>query len=127
MASLKTKKPTRKGIDAFAGFNRGGFGGNFPGRSRNSVGPGELLMTFDVNNDDKISPEELAESPMPKMVQKIMMKNGDRNKDGFIDAEEREQMQANTRFKEGEVVGRQNPADRPERPALLHADKRNGN
>ena len=74
--------------DAFASIiNRSG--SPFQGRSANSVGPAQLLMTFDVNNDDKISPEELAESPMPKFVQSMMMKNGDKNKDGFIDAEER--------------------------------------
>jgi len=118
LADLRTKKPKRKGMDAFAGIIGRGFGRNFEGRSRNSVGPAELLMTFDINNDDKISPEELAESPMPKMVQKMMMMRGDTNKDGVLDAKERDQMQASMSYKEGEVVGRLNPADRPNRPAL---------
>lgn len=76
-------------------------------------------MTFDVNNDDKISPEELAESPMPKFVQLMMMTNGDKNKDGFIDAEERKGLQASMKTKPGEVIGRKKAADRPLRPAIL--------
>ncbi|MEM6692453.1 MAG: hypothetical protein AAF664_23680, partial [Planctomycetota bacterium] len=85
----------------------------------NSVGPAQLLMTFDVNNDDKISPEELAESPMPKFVQSIMMAKGDKNKNGFIDAEEREKMQDSMQGKPGEIIGRKNAANRPLRPPVF--------
>ncbi|MEM1070267.1 MAG: PQQ-binding-like beta-propeller repeat protein [Planctomycetota bacterium] len=104
--------------DAFASIIHRS-GPSFQGRSRNSVGPAQLLMTFDVNNDDKITAEEMAESPMPKFVQLMMMTNGDKNKDGYIDAEERELMQSEMKGKPGEIVGRKNAASRPKRPAVL--------
>ncbi|XZE56365.1 PQQ-binding-like beta-propeller repeat protein [Planctomycetaceae bacterium SH139] len=118
LANVKTKAPKSSLSDAFASIiNRSG--SPFQGRSANSVGPAQLLMTFDVNNDDKISPEELAESPMPKFVQSMMMKNGDKNKDGFIDAEERKTLQAEMKGKPDEVVGRKNAGNRPVRPPVL--------
>lgn len=105
LADVQIKAPTSSISDAFASIIHRS-GSPFQGRSANSVGPAQLLMTFDVNNDDKISPEELAESPMPKFVQSMMMKNGDKNKDGFIDAEERKTLQAEMKGKPGEVIGR---------------------
>lgn len=116
----KVEKVSSKpiGADAFASIIQRRIG-SFQGRSGNSVGPAQLLMTFDVNNDDKISPEELAESPMPKIVQSMMMSNGDKNKDGFIDAEERVALQASTTTIPGEVIGRKNASNRPVRPTVL--------
>lgn len=118
LSRLEPVLPERTVTDAFASMIRSN-GRPFQGRSANSVGPEQLLMTFDVNNDDKISPEELAESPMPKFVQLMMMKNGDKNKDGFIDAEERKGLQAAVKPKPGEVIGRKNADERPLRPELL--------
>ena len=91
----------------------------FEGRSGNSVGPAQLLMTFDVNNDDRISAQELSASPMPRLVQFTMMKNGDKKKDDFIDAAEREELQASMKGTPGEVIGRKNAGDRPIRPPVL--------
>ncbi|MEM9366837.1 MAG: PQQ-binding-like beta-propeller repeat protein [Planctomycetota bacterium] len=112
---------SQKGItDAFASIiHRSGRA--FEGRSGNSVGPAQLLMTFDVNNDDRISPEELAESPMPAFVQAMMMAKGDQDQDGFIDAEERESLQASMKGKPGEVIGRKDAGVRPLRPAIVAA------
>lgn len=118
LADVKSSVPKRGIADAFASIIQRG-GRPFEGRSGNSVGPAQLLMTFDVNNDDKISAEELAESPMPKFVQSMMMKNGDKNKDGFIDAAEREELQASMKGKPGEVIGRKNAGSRPVRPPVL--------
>ena len=118
LSQVESDQSKRKSTDAFASIIHSS-GRLFQGRSGNSVGPEQLLMTFDVNNDDKISPEELAESPMPKFVQLMMMTNGDKNKDGFIDAEERKGLQASMKTKPGEVIGRKKAADRPLRPAVL--------
>ncbi|MEM7477848.1 MAG: PQQ-binding-like beta-propeller repeat protein [Planctomycetota bacterium] len=118
LAEVGSQTATQSVTDAFSSIIHSS-GRMFQGRSGNSVGPAQLLMTFDVNNDNKISPEELAESPMPKFVQSIMMANGDKNKDGFIDAEERENMQASMQGKPGEVIGRKNAASRPMRPQVL--------
>ncbi len=118
LAKVESRIPTQRVTDAFSSIIQSS-GRVFQGRSGNSVGPAQLLMTFDVNNDDKISPEELAESPMPKFVQSIMMTKGDQNKDGFIDAEERKTLQASMQGKPGEVIGRKNAANRPVRPPVL--------
>ncbi|MEL6107411.1 MAG: sigma-70 family RNA polymerase sigma factor, partial [Planctomycetota bacterium] len=115
LSKIDITSPEQSTTDAFASIIHRS-GRLFQGRSGNSVGPAQLLMTFDVNNDDKISPEELAESPMPTFVQAMMMANGDKNKDGFIDAEEREKLQESVQAKPGEVIGRKNAADRPVRP-----------
>ena len=56
---------------------------------------------------------------MPKFVQAMMMARGDKNKDGFIDAEERVALQASTTTKPGEVIGRKNVGNRPVRPYVL--------
>ncbi|MEM7559309.1 MAG: hypothetical protein AAF394_09305, partial [Planctomycetota bacterium] len=117
LAKVETNAPKSSIADAFASILHR-CNSPFQGRSGNSVGPAQLLMTFDVDNDDKISPEELAESPMPKFVQSMMMANGDKNKDGFIDAEEREQMQESMRGMPGEIIGRKNAASRPMRPPV---------
>ena len=118
LAEVESNAPKTSVADAFASIiHRSGRA--FQGRSANSVGPAQLLMTFDVNNDDKISPEELAESPMPAFVQSMMMVNGDKNRDGFIDAAERKSLQASMPGKPGEVVGRKNAGNRPIRPAVL--------
>lgn len=85
-------------------------------RSPNSVGPAQLLQTFDVNNDNKISREELAESPMPAFAQTMMMFRGDKNKDGFIDDEERIALQGDVKLDPNEVAGRVGAANRPPRP-----------
>ena len=87
------------------------------GRNPNSVGPAQLLLTFDVNNDNKISREELAESPMPKLVQTMMFFNGDKNGDGFIDEEERQAMQGEVKLDASKTLGREKAANRPVRPA----------
>ncbi|HBE68025.1 MAG TPA: serine/threonine protein kinase [Planctomycetaceae bacterium] len=117
LADVESQLPKQRVTDAFSSMIQGAQ--MFQGRSGNSVGPAQLLMTFDVNNDDKISPEELAESPMPKFVQSIMMAKGDKNKDGYIDAEEREKMQESMQGKPGEIIGRKNAANRPVRPAVV--------
>ena len=73
LATLAANKPQANTSDAFSriiGEGQQKFGGF---RSGNSVGPAQLLVTFDINNDDKVSREELAESPMPKLVQFMMM------------------------------------------------------
>lgn len=119
LADVEVQASKKSVTDAFSSIIANG--GFFQGRSGNSVGPAQLLMTFDVNNDDKISPEELAESPMPKFVQTMMMARGDKNKDGFIDAEEREALQTAMETKPGEVIGRKNAGDRPKRPPVLEA------
>ena len=49
----------------------------------------------------------------------MKMTRGDRNKDGFIDAEERAILQESMQTRPGEVIGRKNAANRPLRPALL--------
>ena len=118
LADVEIKAPKSSIADAFASIIHRS-GSPFQGRSANSVGPAQLLMTFDVNNDDKISPEELAESPMPRFVQSMMMKNGDKNKDGFIDAAERKTLQAEMKGKPGEVIGRKNAGNRPVRPPVF--------
>lgn len=56
---------------------------------------------------------------MPKFVQLMMMANGDKNKDGIIDAEERNGLQASVKTRPSEVIGRKKAADRPLRPAIL--------
>ena len=117
LADVEVQASKKSVTDAFSSIIANG--GFFQGRSGNSVGPAQLLMTFDVNNDDKISPEELAESPMPKFVQTMMMARGDKNKDGFIDAEERVALQTAMETKPGEVIGRKNAGDRPKRPPVL--------
>ncbi len=118
LAQVEKTVPKSSVTDAFASGMRGNF---FQGRSGNSVGPAQLLMTFDVNNDDKINVEELAESPMPKFVQAMMMARGDKNKDGFIDTEELAELQAATTTKPGEVIGRKNASNRAVRPHVLPA------
>ena len=122
LTQVKSTPPKQKVTDAFASIieNRRN---PFQGRSGNSVGPAQLLMTFDVNNDDMISPQELAESPMPKFVQSMMMTRGDQNKDGFIDATERAVLQQTMETRPDEVIGRKNAANRPLRPALLAAPR----
>ncbi|XZE55962.1 PQQ-binding-like beta-propeller repeat protein [Planctomycetaceae bacterium SH139] len=117
LSEVAQESPKKSITDAFSSIIASGR--FFEGRSGNSVGPAQLLMTFDINNDDKISVEELAESPMPKFVQSMMMVRGDKNKDGFIDAEEREELQTAMKTKPGEVIGRKKAADRPERPPVL--------
>ena len=87
------------------------------GRNPNSVGPAQLLLTFDVNNDNKISREELAESPMPKFVQAMMFFNGDKNGDSFIDEAERKAMQGEVKLDASKTLGREKAANRPVRPA----------
>lgn len=87
------------------------------GRNPNSVGPAQLLLTFDVNNDNKISREELAESPMPKFVQAMMFFNGDKNSDGFIDDEERKALQGEVKLDASKTLGRGKAANLPVRPA----------
>lgn len=88
------------------------------GRSPNSVGPAQLLLTFDVNNDNRISREELAESPMPKFAQTMMFLRGDMNGDNFIDPSERQALQGDVKLDPSETVGRKKSADRPIRPAM---------
>jgi hypothetical protein len=118
LSDVAQDSPKKSITDAFSSIIASGRGFS-QGRSGNSVGPAQLLMTFDINNDDKISAEEMAESPMPKFVQTMMMARGDKNKDGFIDADEREGLQAAMKTKPGEVIGRKRAADRPNRPPVL--------
>ncbi|MEM9355725.1 MAG: PQQ-binding-like beta-propeller repeat protein [Pseudomonadota bacterium] len=118
LSEVESRVTGSDATDAFASMIQRG-GRMFRGRSGNSVGPNQLLMTFDVNNDDKISPEELAESPMPKFVQVLMMSNGDKNRDGFIDGEERESLQSAMQRRPGEVIGRKDAGERPVRPTTL--------
>jgi hypothetical protein len=122
LAQVESKSPKQNVNDAFASIIERSRN-PFKGRSGNSVGPAQLLMTFDVNNDDKISPQELADSPMPKFVQSMMMARGDENKDGFIDAKERARLQESMQTKPGEVIGRKNAANRPPRPPVLAEPK----
>lgn len=122
LAQVESESPKQNVNDAFASIIERSRN-PFQGRSGNSVGPAQLLMTFDINNDDKISPQELAESPMPKFVQSMMMTRGDKNKDGFIDAKERARLQESMQTKPGEFIGRKNAANRPPRPPVLAEPK----
>ena len=91
------------------------------GRNPNSVGPAQLLLTFDVNNDNKISREELAESPMPAFAQTMMFLRGDTNRDDMIDEAERRVLQGEVKLDASKTVGRKNAAQRPVRPAMNDA------
>jgi hypothetical protein len=91
------------------------------GRNPNSVGPAQLLLTFDVNNDNKISREELAESPMPAFAQTMMFMRGDTNRDDVLDDAERLALQGDVKLDASETVGRKIAVERPLRPAMNDA------
>jgi len=113
----------RGGFGGPGGQGRGGFGG--PGGPGGQGGPqmqqrgstqfnfADRIMSYDENNDGKVSKDEL-----PSRMQRLMDR-GDENKDGFIDKSEAKKLSDSMSGGRGGQRGGGAPVNtRPQRPAF---------